>query len=68
MAIRKRKVLAEGWGPVRLEESSTEYLGTTKPSNNTAELEGAAEAILWLRDEEGSAGPAVLLEDPTVKT
>ena len=35
VAIRKKKVLAEGWGPVRLDETSPEHLGTTKPSNNT---------------------------------
>ena len=53
IAVRDGKVLAERWGPVVIDSGHAHYLGAEKKSNNTGELSGVAEALLWLRDEEG---------------
>ena len=65
IAVRDGKVLAERWGPVVIDSGHAHYLGAEKKSNNTGELSGVAEALLWLRDEEGSDGPAALCYDST---
>ena len=38
------------------------WLGSQKGTNNTAELNGAAQALIWLRNEGGHA-PAAILYD-----
>ena len=65
IAVRDGKVLAERWGPVVIDSGHAHYLGAEKKSNNTGELSGVAEALLWLRDEEGGDGPAALCYDST---
>jgi len=65
VAVRDGDVLAERWGPVVLDAKHPHFLGAEKCSNNTGELSGIAEALLWLRDEETRAGPAVLCYDST---
>ena len=39
-----------------IDSEHAHYLGAEKKSNNTGELSGVAEALLWLRDEEGATG------------
>ena len=51
--------------PQVLDAKHPHFLGAEKCSNNTGELSGIAEALLWLRDEETRAGPAVLCYDST---
>jgi len=56
-------VVAELFGPVILDRDSPFYLGAEVGSNNTGELSGICEALLWLRDQEHSARPAVICYD-----
>ena len=42
-------VVAEGWGPVVLDEDAPQFLGATRLTNNTAELTGLIETLLILR-------------------
>eukprot|EP00969_Alexandrium_andersonii_P146779 6491212-Alexandrium_andersonii.AAC.1 len=58
MCIRDRHLLAELFGPVVLDPNSGLYLGAEVASNNTGELCGICEALLWLRDCEPSGAPA----------
>ena len=46
---------AQLFGPVELTRSSPWFLGAEVASNNTGELCGVAHALLWLREEGGSA-------------
>ena len=50
------------WGPVITNSTSQFWLGSQKGTNNTAELNGAAQALIWLRNEGGHA-PAAILYD-----
>ena len=52
---QQRRVVNEMWGPVVLDRASTLSMGAAHGSNNTAELCAIGEALLWLRDEEGSS-------------
>eukprot|EP00969_Alexandrium_andersonii_P082997 3661220-Alexandrium_andersonii.AAC.1 len=56
-------LLAELFGPVILDQKSDFYLGAEVASNNTGELCGICEALLWLRDCEPSGVPAVICYD-----
>mmetsp|Transcript_424 Transcript_424/g.800 ORF Transcript_424/g.800 Transcript_424/m.800 type:complete len:518 (+) Transcript_424:47-1600(+) len=57
------QVVAELYGPVILDANSPFFLGAEVQSNNTGELSGVCEALLWLRDQELSQRPAVLYYD-----
>lgn len=63
IAVKDGRVLAERWGPIIIDATQPHYLGAEKASNNTGELSGMAEALLWLRDEEGSDRPASICYD-----
>eukprot|EP00969_Alexandrium_andersonii_P087328 3852475-Alexandrium_andersonii.AAC.1 len=54
---------AELFGPVILDSASDEFLGAEVASNNTGELSGICEALLWLRDWEHAGRPAVICYD-----
>jgi hypothetical protein len=46
----EREVADEMWGNVELDATSPYFLGATVGSNNTGELIGIAQALIWLRD------------------
>ena len=48
------KPIAELFGPVVTDESDPLFMGADGHSNNTAELQAIAEALLWLKDTERS--------------
>eukprot|EP00969_Alexandrium_andersonii_P174734 7726932-Alexandrium_andersonii.AAC.1 len=54
---------AELFGPVVLDQTSDKFLGAEVASNNTGELCGICEALLWLRDCESTGVPAVICYD-----
>ena len=58
------KVRAELWGPVVTEEADTYFCGATKGTNNTGELIGIGQGLMWLRDmASNTKGDAVMLYD-----
>lgn len=56
-------LLEELFGPVVLDSASDKFLGAEVGSNNTGELSGICEALLWLRDWEHSFQPATICYD-----
>ena len=56
------KVVVELWGPVELNSSSTFYLGAEVASNNTGELSGIAEALLWVEERGGDEDVCVVYD------
>eukprot|EP00969_Alexandrium_andersonii_P043701 1916246-Alexandrium_andersonii.AAC.1 len=54
---------AKLFGPVVLDSTSDKFLGAEVASNNTGELCGICEALLWLRDWESTGAPAVICYD-----
>ena len=50
------------FGPVELDPESGEHIGADNLSNNSAELSGVAQALLWLRAE-GGTGTAYIFYD-----
>ena len=65
-------VRADLWGPVETDASSDWFCGAAKGTNNTGELTGIGQALMWLRDVAANAtlsapsivkAPAVLLYD-----
>ena len=57
------ELVAELYGPVVLDRSSKGYLGAEVGSNNTGELCGICEALLWLAEYETTVRPAVICYD-----
>ena len=53
--------VARSCGPVDIDPDSPTYVGAEKLSNNTAEAQGLAEAMLWLAQSTVSRGSLVLL-------
>jgi len=56
-------VTDELYGPVVTDSASDYFLGAEVGSNNTGELSAVCEALLWLRDHEGSSRPVTLYYD-----
>ena len=57
------EVRAEMWGPVVTDASDEYYCHCDRGSNNTGELVGMAQAILWLRDVDGGDDAACICYD-----
>ena len=55
-------VVAELFGPVTTEPYDDYYVGSSRADNDTAELEAAYQALLWLRND-GTHVPAVIISD-----
>ena len=55
--------VAELYGPVELNPSSSFFLGAEVGSNNTGELSAVCEALQWLISHEPSSRPAVICYD-----
>jgi len=59
----RAQLRAEFYGPLVLDSTAPPYLGVERVTNNTAELTCLAEGLMYLRDVDGSTGPAVLRPD-----
>eukprot|EP01052_Picozoa_sp_SAG31_P062695 SAG31_NODE_21666_length_543_cov_32.114865_1_plen_140_part_01 len=66
------KVKADLWGPVDSDDESIWFCGATRGTNNTGEIIGIGQALMWLRDIAANAelsepsavmAPAVMLFD-----
>ena len=51
------------YGPVITDPDDPMYMGATRGTNNTAELGGVGEALLWLRDYDHTNDDALILVD-----
>ena len=56
-------VCAELWGPVETDPDSVWYCGAERGTNNTGEIIGIGQALMWLRDVDESSTPAAMLFD-----
>jgi ribonuclease HI len=57
-------VRAEMWGPVGIDNDSVWFCGATWGTNNTGEIIGIEQALMWLRDvDEATDIPAIMLFD-----
>ena len=57
-------IRADLWGPVVTEEADVFFCGATRGTNNTGELIGIGQGLMWLRDMAGNTrGEAVMLYD-----
>ena len=57
-------VRAEMWGPVVIDNDSVWFCGATRGTNNTGEIIGIGQALMWLRDVDEATGiPAIMLFD-----
>ena len=57
-------VRAEMWGPVVIDDDSIWFCGATRGTNNTGEIIGIGQALMWLRDvDEATDIPAIMLFD-----
>ena len=63
-AEQEYTVLAELWGPIVTVQADSPmfYLGAREGTNNTGELVGIAQALLWMRNDGGDE-PAAILYD-----
>lgn len=60
----ERTVRADLWGPVVTEEADVFFCGADRGTNNTGELVGIGQGLMWLRDLAGDTpGEAVMLYD-----
>jgi ribonuclease HI len=59
----EREVADELWGNVELDATSPYFLGATVGSNNTGELIGIAQALIWLRDVDAGQAQAAICFD-----
>ena len=59
----KEKISAELWGPVVTDPGSSWWCGAQRGTNNTGELMGIGQALIWLRDLDKSERPAIMLYD-----
>ena len=57
------RVAAELWGPVVTDPTSSWWCGASRGTNNTGELIGIGQALIWLRDLDKTSRPAVMLYD-----
>ena len=55
------QMIVELFGPVVIAPQENYYLGAEVGSNNTGELSGIAEALLWLRDNSANAVAPVII-------
>ena len=55
--------VADLWGPVETVRTSRWWMGATRGTNNTGELCGIGQALLWLRDVERTGAAVALLYD-----
>jgi hypothetical protein len=56
--------LADLWGPVVIvEEASPWYMDAERGTNNTGELSGMGQSLLWLRDVDNTTMAVVILYD-----
>ena len=62
-ADRSAELVAEHYGPVVVDATAPPCLGATRVTNNTAELTAFGEGLIYLRDVEGSTGPAIIRPD-----
>lgn len=53
------------YGPITLLPTAPPFLGAERGTNNVAELTAFAEALVYLRDVEGSTAPAIIRPDST---
>ena len=53
------------YGPITLQTTAPPFLGAERGTNNVAELTAFAEALVYLRDIEGSTAPAIIRPDST---
>eukprot|EP01050_Picozoa_sp_SAG11_P002236 SAG11_NODE_110_length_16199_cov_18.081180_1_plen_282_part_00 len=56
-------VCAELWGPVETDPDSIWHCGAERGTNNTGEIIGIGQALMWLRDVDESNTPAAMLFD-----
>ena len=54
--------LEELWGPVETDADSVWYLGAEEKTNNTAELTGIAQALLWSKADGGTTPMAIVYD------
>ena len=59
----KEEVAAELWGPVETDPGSPWWCGAQRRTNNTGELIGIGQALIWLRDLDETDRPAIMLYD-----
>jgi ribonuclease HI len=57
------EVRAEMWGPIVTEASDEYYCHCARGTNNTGELVGMAQALMWLRDVDGGDDAACICYD-----
>jgi ribonuclease HI len=62
-ADRTARLVTERYGPLVLARDAPPFIGAEKASNNTAELTALAEGLAYLREEEGTTGPAIVRPD-----
>ena len=62
-AGEKEETAAELWGPVVTDPGSPWWCGAQRGTNNTGELMGIGQALIWLRDIDKSERPAIMLYD-----
>ena len=55
--------LASIYCPVVTDPSHPDFLGAVRGTNNTAELVGVADGLLWLRDHDNSCADAYIYVD-----
>ena len=59
----REKIEAELWGPVETDPGSSWWCGAQRGTNNTGELIGIGQALIWLRDIDKSERAAIMLYD-----
>eukprot|EP01050_Picozoa_sp_SAG11_P019541 SAG11_NODE_3128_length_2665_cov_1.692518_3_plen_407_part_00 len=57
------RVEADLWGPVETNPGSPWWCGAPRGTNNTGELTGIGQALIWLRDIDKTNRPAAMLYD-----
>ena len=57
------KELADLWGRVEIEEASPWYMDAKRGTNNTGELSGLGQSLLWLRDVDNTTRTAIIMYD-----
>ena len=63
LATLLEKIAAELWGPVVTDPGSSWWCGALWGTNNTGELIGIGQTLIWLRDMDETDRPAIMLYD-----
>jgi ribonuclease HI len=64
LGVPSPAVRAEMWGPVVIDNDRVWFCGATRGTNNTGEIFGIGQALMWLRDVDEATGiPAIMLFD-----